>query len=74
MTGDMVLIPVAPKIKVVKIAASEYKKERIIRGKGVDETGEGNSYASASVKGTTIGVCPGTTGSFSLKYSGGKKV
>lgn len=70
LTGDTVAMQVAPKIKPVKRTVNEYEKERIIRGRVVDEVGEGISYATIFIKGTTIGAAADSAGGFSLKYSG----
>lgn len=73
LTGDTIVMPVTPQIKAVKKAVSKHEKERIIRGKVVDEMGEGISYATVFIKGTTIGVAADSTGNFAVKYSDQEK-
>jgi CarboxypepD_reg-like domain/Secretion system C-terminal sorting domain len=70
LAGDTILTQAAPNIDAVKKTANKLKQEKVIRGKVVDEMGEGISYASIFIKGTTMGVAADSSGSFSLKYSG----
>jgi CarboxypepD_reg-like domain/Secretion system C-terminal sorting domain len=70
ITGDTVVMPATPKIQAVKKAGSNHEKERLVRGRVIDEVGEGISYATIFIKGTTIGVAADSAGNFSLKYSG----
>ena len=70
LPGDTIVMPATPKIDAVKKAIIKNDHERVICGKVVDELGEGISYASIFIKGTTIGVAADSTGNFSLKYSG----
>jgi CarboxypepD_reg-like domain/Secretion system C-terminal sorting domain len=73
LTGDTIVAPVTPKVEAVeRLAVIEQKRERIIRGKVIDDTGEGISYATVLIKGTTTGVSADSIGNFSVKYSGGE--
>ena len=71
LTGDTIVMPVTPKIDAVKkVAGIEQKRGKIIRGKVIDEAGEGISYATVLIKGTTMGVNADSIGNFSIKYPG----
>lgn len=70
LPGDSIVMQAAPKIDAVKKAVNKHEHEKVIRGKVVDELGDGISYASIFIKGTTIGVAADSTGNFSLSYSG----
>ena len=70
-TGITFMVPAPIKIKAGKEAAvPEYKNEKIIRGKVMDENDNGIPYASILLKGTTRVVAADSTGNFSLKYNG----
>lgn len=70
LRGDTVVMPATPKIEAEKKVDSKHEKERLIRGRVVDEVGGVISYATVMIKGTTIGVATDSAGNFSMKYTG----
>ncbi len=67
LTGDTVIVADSKSDKIKKSVKETIKN---IQGKVTDENGEGISYASVFIKGTTIGTATDTTGNFSLSYKG----
>ncbi len=66
--GDTVMVSEPKEVELKKMTTA--KVEKRINGKVVNDKGEGISYASVVIKGTTIGVATDSTGNFSLPYSG----
>lgn len=67
IAGDTIMVP-KPKIETGK--GKPVRLGRRIGGTVIDDNGQGISYASVFIKGTTIGVATDSVGSFTLKYTG----
>jgi len=71
LTGDTIVMAVSSNTDASKnVADVEQKREKIIRGRVIDETDRGIPYATIFIKATTIGVAADSTGNFAIKYSG----